>query len=394
MGRAPRDAGGAGPARWRRLWRLDPDIAFLNHGSFGAVPRDVEAEQDRLRAEIERNPVRFLARELADRLDAARRELADFVGADGAGLVFVSNATTGVATVLGSLEVGPGDELLTTDHAYPACRRALDRLAARSGAQLVVAHVPFPLANPSEITAAILDKVGPRTRLAMIDHVTSPTAVVFPVAEIAAALQGRDVPVLVDGAHAPGMVDLAIDRLGVAAYTGNCHKWLCAPRGAGFLWLCESWRSRVRPLVTSHGAGGPWGERPPLWAEFDWTGTFDPTPWLCVPAAIRWLGGLLPGGWAALRDNNHRLAVHARKVVCDLLEAEPPCPDEMLGAMAAIPLPEGDDELQRRLLDEHGIEVPVIGWPAPPRRLLRLSAQLYNDTSEYARLGEALRGLW
>ena len=393
MGRNRHDGVGEDPARWRRMWRLDPRIVFLNHGSFGAVPVAVQAEQDRLRAEMEANPVAFLARELGERLEAARAVLAAFIGAEDEGLVFVANATSGIATVLESLDLARGDELLTTDHAYPACRRALERVASRHGARVVVAEVPFPLASETAVVDALVRRVGARTRLALVDHVTSPTALVLPVERIVAELGDRDVPVLVDGAHAPGMLDLHVAATGAAAYTGNCHKWMCAPRGAGFLWLREDWRDRVRPLVTSLGAAGAWASRSLLHAEFDWCGTFDPTAWLSVPGAIRFMGSLLPGGWEELRRDNHRLIVRAREELCRALNLEPPCPESMLASMASVPLPDGDDEVQARLLAEHRIEVPVIAWPGPPRRLLRVSAQLYNHLEEYRRLAVALRGV-
>ena len=381
------------------LWPLERGVIFLNHGSFGACPAEVLRHQAALRAEMEAEPVRFLSRELDDRLDAARRALADFVGADPDDLAFVVNATSGVNAVLRSLAFRPGDELLTTDHAYNACRNTVDFVADRAGARVVVARVSFPVASPAEVVDAVMARVTPRTRLALLDHVTSPTALVLPIERLIADLAGRGVEVMVDGAHAPGMVPLDLRTLGAAYYSGNCHKWLCAPKGSAFLWVRRDRRPDVRPLTISHGANATRTDRSRFHLEFDWTGTSDPTAWLTVPAAIEYLGSLLPGGWPALMARNRALALEARQLVCTAAATPPPCPDEMVGSLASIVLPDGPpadigwrrpDPLQRRLFDGWGIEVPVMSWPAAPRRLLRISAQLYNRRDHYARLAEAL----
>jgi isopenicillin-N epimerase len=343
-------------------------------------------QQGQLREELEREPVDFLVRRLPDLWDAARARLAGFLGADPQGLVALANATTAVNTVLRSLVLEPGDELLLTDHAYPASRNALERVAAGSRARVVVARVPFPCDSPGVVTEAVLAGVTPRTRLAMIDHVTSPTGMVLPVGEIVRALDARGVDALVDGAHAPGMLPLALDHLASAYYAGNCHKWLCAPKGAGFLHVRADRRDGVRPLVTSHGATERRAGRSPFHDEFDWMGTDDPTPFLCVPAAIEFLGSLLPGGWPEVYERNRRLALEGRAILASALGLGPPCPDEMIGSLAALPLPDGIDPLQAALR-EQGIEVPVIAWPQRPKRLIRISAQLYNDRSQYVRLG-------
>jgi isopenicillin-N epimerase len=388
------------PNALRDCWQLDPAVAFLNHGSFGACPTRVLEAQAELRSRLEREPVRFFVRELPGLQGAARAEVAAFVGARPEDLAFVRNATAGVNAVLRSLELEPGDEVLTTDHEYNACRNALDFAAARRGARVVVARVPFPLADPDAAAAAVLAAAGPKTRLALLDHVTSPTALVLPVARLVADLRARGVETLVDGAHAPGMVDLDVERLGAAFYVANCHKWLCAPKGAGFLWARRDRQAGLHPTSISHGLNAPPSARSRFQVEFDWTGTDDPTPALCVPEAIRFMGALLPGGWPEVRARNHALALEARDLLAATLGVAPPCPDEMVGAMAALPLPDGSpepppsalymDELQNRLLDGHGVEVPVIPWPAPPRRLLRVSAQVYNTIDDFRRLAAVL----
>jgi isopenicillin-N epimerase len=383
-------------------WTLDPAVTFINHGSFGACPRPVIAAQTRLRERMEEEPVRFLVREIGERLDEARRALAAFIGADPRDLAFVPNATTAVNAVLRSLPFAPGDELLVTDQAYNACRNALDFAAGRAGACPVVVAVPFPLASAEEVVDAILARVTRRTRLALLDHVTSPTGLVLPIARLVRALAARGVDTLVDGAHAPGMVPLDVTALGAAYYAGNCHKWLCAPKGAGFLHVRRDRQAAVRPVTISHGANNPRTDRSRFLLEFDWTGTGDPTPYLCVPEAIRFLGTLLPGGWPALMAHNRGLALEGRRVVGRALGVPPPCPEEMIGSLAALPLPDGReplapplylDPLQDALFERFAIEVPIVSWPAPPRRLVRLSCQAYNAPAQYERLASALTAL-
>ncbi|MDP6606921.1 MAG: aminotransferase class V-fold PLP-dependent enzyme [Dehalococcoidia bacterium] len=386
------------------FWALDPDVTYLNHGSFGATPRPVLERQQSLRDELEREPIDFLSRSRERRIDEARKALADFVGASASGLAFVPNATTGVNSVLRSLRFEAGDELVVTDHAYNACRNALDFVAERWGATVSVAPLPFPLASPDEIVDAVAGALTARTRLAMIDHVTSPTALVLPLPELVSAIAGRGVEVLVDGAHAPGMVELDLDELatlGMTYYAGNCHKWLCAPKGAGFLWVAPGRQPAIRPTVISHGANRDTSLRSRFHLEFDWTGTTDFTPWLCVPTAIEAVGGRVEGGWAALRLRNHELALAARDLLTATLGiATPPCPDEMVGSMAALPLADaggvvanGPDTLSQQLRDQFGLEVPVMPWRSPRLRLLRVSAQLYNTRADFERLADALRAL-
>jgi isopenicillin-N epimerase len=391
------------PSEWAGLWPLDPAVAFVNHGSFGACPHAVLQRQDELRARMEAEPVRFLSRELEAMLDAARVELGAFLGASADDLAFVPNATTGVNTVLRALAFVPGDEILTTDHAYQACRNACARVAARAGARLVVASVPFPLDSPERVVEAVLPRVTPRTRLALLDHVTSPTGLVFPIERLVGELAARGVDTLVDGAHAPGMVPLDLRALGAAYYAGNGHKWLCAPKGAAFLYVRPDRQARIHPLVTSHGLSSPRRDRAPFRLEFDWTGTGDPTPYLALPEALRYVGGLLPGGWPAVMARNRETALAARRTLCRALGVPTPAPDAMLGSLASVPLPDGGlrdltvgkplDPLQTALYREFKIEVPVLAWPVLPRRLLRVSAQLYNGPAQYERLAAALADL-
>ena len=387
-------------SQWAALWPLDPAVAFLNHGSYGACPTEILRHQSALRAEMEAEPVRFLGRELEGRLDAARAALAAFVGADPDDLAFVANATGGVNAVLRSLRLEAGDELLTTDHAYAACRNTLDYVAERTGARVVVATVPFPVSTPQAVVDVVLAGVTPRTRLALVDHVTSPTGLVLPLERIVAALSARGVDTLVDSAHAPGMIPLDLDRLGAAYYSANCHKWLCTPKGSAFLWVRRDRQAGIHPLTISHGAKGERAGRTRFRLEFDWTGTQDPTAWLTVPRALEYLPGLVEGGWPALMARNRALALEARRRLCAAVGTPPACPDEMIGSLASVLLPDNPrtptgwrvpEPLQARLFDAHGIEVPVMRWPGPPRRLVRVSCQLYNRVEQYAALADALR---
>ncbi len=401
-----------------RYWPLDPSATYLNHGAYGACPWPVLQEQSEWRARMERQPTYFNDQELEGHLDRARAALAGLLGADADDLCFAPNATTGVNTVLRSLEFNPGDEILTTDHEYNACRNAIRFVGERSGAREVVASIPLPIDDPGQVTEAILAGVTSRTRLAVVSLVTSPTGLVFPVADIVRGLAERGVDTLVDGAHAPGMLPLDLDALGAAYFTGNAHKWLCTPKGSAILHVRRDRQASMRPLVISHGTNSPRHDRSRFRLEFDWAGTGDPSPYLVIPRALEFMGGLLPGGWSELQARNRDLAVAARRLLLDALGGQAPLvPDSMLGSLAAVELPAsleptaerpdtaaGDatypfDPLHDALWNDHRIEVPVYPWPHSPadqqpvRRLLRVSAQVYNSIDDYERLAAVLTAL-
>jgi isopenicillin-N epimerase len=364
----------------------------------------LEAQQA-LRQRMEAEPVRFLTGDLPALLDEARRDVAAFLRADPEGLAFVTNATTGVNAVLQSLRFEPGDELVTNDHEYNATINAMRAVANRDGARLVIARIPFPILGPDEAFDAILGAVTERTRLVFVSHVTSPTALVLPVHQLVAELDRRGIDTLVDGAHAPGMVPVDVDGLGAAYWTANGHKWMCGPKGSAVLWVRADRRDRIHPLVVSHGANDPLADRTRFRAEFDWVGTQDPTPFLALPIAIEWMAASAPsgGGWPEVMATNHALAIGARDRIAAVLGVEAPATDEMLGSMAALPVPglRGDaaaKTLGKTLELEDHIQVPLGEWPVraawagdgPDKVLLRISAQRYNELADYDRLAEAL----
>ena len=377
----------------REAWTLEPDVAFLNHGSFGACPRVVLDAQAAQRARMEAEPVRFFVRELEPLLAEVRARVAAFVGAAEDDVVFVRNATEGCNAVLRSLDLAPGQTIVRTSHGYGAVNHTIDYVCERAGAGVVVAELPFPIAGPEEAIGAVLGAVDERTRLVVIDHVTSPTGVVLPIAELVGALRERGVETLIDGAHGPGMFDLDLQGLGAGYYTGNFHKWCCAPKGAALLHVRRDLQPSVLPTRISHGYRSP-RPRSRFLETFDWTGTDDPTALLCVPAALDFLASI--DGFGALREEAFARLRRGRDRLADALGVAAPVPDAMLGLLAALPLPDGDgapptsalylDALQLALFERHRVEVPIVPWPAPPRRLIRISSALYTTDEELERL--------
>ena len=390
----------AAAARGRFL--LDENVTCINHGMLGACPVDVLDRQTEWRTRIERQPSAFVLRELPARLDDARQALAELIGAQPASLVLVPNVTTALSAVLRSRSFDPGDEILTTDHAYLSCRNLLDFVAQTTGARIVTARIETPVLHPDAIVEAVLDRVTARTRLAVLDHVTSPTAIVFPIATLVDRLAALGIDTLVDGAHAPGMLPLDIDAIGAAYYAGNCHKWLCSPRGAGFLHVRRDRGEGLHPPVISRGYGISSGNRPRLHLEFDWLGTADPTPLICIPDAIGFLRKQLPGGLSALYARNRDLAIDAARALGQALPLVRLAPDAMVGSMIAFQLPDpfafaaGDSaaSLQQRLYEVYGIDVSVASLPSQRRLALRISAQIYNSIGDFRRLGAVLRDLY
>jgi isopenicillin-N epimerase len=377
-------------------WPLDPGIVYLNHGTVGVTPRAVMRARQDILEEIELQPARFMLRELMrlgpqpeepTRLRAAARTVAAFLGAGADGLVFVDNATSGVNAVLRSLALEPGDEILIHDHAYGGIARTAAFVARERGARVVTMAWPFPAHGAGAFVDAVERAITARTRVAVLDHVSSATALVLPLAQMAAACRAHGVPVLADGAHAPGAIPVDIEALGVDWYAANLHKWAFAPRGCGVLWAAPRRRDGLHPTVISWGIDHHWQQ------EFDWTGTRDPSPWLAAPAGIAFMTGVL--GVDAMRAHNHALAWRAALALTQRLGLPWDTPESMIGCMATLPLPhalgQGDEAAQRLrdwLLFERRIEAPVIA--RGDRLWVRVCAQVYNDDDDIEQLGRAI----
>ncbi|HEY1612530.1 MAG TPA: aminotransferase class V-fold PLP-dependent enzyme [Rhizomicrobium sp.] len=369
----------------RAAFELAPDRLPLNHGSFGAVPRVVREEQDRWRAHIERDPTSFYAFELPALLRAGANGPAKRFGGESGDWVFCENATAAVSSVLHGLQLGPGDEIVTTSHAYGAVLQAMRWIAARTGAALVLAELPAILTSEDEVAAAVERVLGPRTRLLVVDHITSASAAILPVARLATLARHFEVPVLVDGAHAPGHIALDVPALGVDWYTGNAHKWLFAPRGCGLLWTAPARQAETRPAVLSHGTDKGYTE------AFDWIGTRDPSAWLCFDTAAAAHDGF---GGAALMAGNRAMAAQGAAHLVERLGLVPSAPASMRGAMAALTFGEAPDDpelpnaFRRALTAEHGVVAPISVLAG--KLWLRISAQIYNAPEDYERCATAV----
>lgn len=398
------------PLRYGRallpLWPLDPSITYLNHGTVGATPHAVLAAQQALRDEIERQPARFLLRELTAigqqggrggegppgeprlRMRAAAAQVAPWLGVAGDDLVFVGNATAGANAVLASFPLQAGDEVLVTNRTYGAVARAAAHHAARAGARVNTVDLPYPASDTATLVDTVAAALTPRTRLAVLDHISPETALLMPLAEMAAACRARGVAVLADGAHAPGAVPVDIPALGVDFYTANLHKWAFAPRSSAVLWAAPRWREQLHPPVISWGLGLGWH------AEFDWIGTHDPTPFLAAPAGWAFIDQAL-GGREALWARNHQLAWDTAVRLAERWGLPWPTPRAMVGSMVSVPLPPslGGDAaaagaLKDWLLYQRQIEAQILA--IDEALVWRLSAQAYVDEEDVERFTQAL----
>jgi len=369
----------------RPHFALDPDVVFVNHASFGATPRQVLAARRALEDELEAQPVAFMA-SVPARVRAMITRVAPLLGAPADQLFPVDNATSGITAVLRSLSLGPGDALLTTNLAYAAVRKILTFVAERTGAELIVAEVPFPTAGPEQVVEAIEAAVTDRVRLAIIDHITSVTGLILPVEELVPRLQARGIPVLIDGAHVPGHLPVDLAALGADYWVGNFHKWMFTPKGCAVLHAAPSTHTTLAPLVISHG----WGESLP--AAFDFQGTRDPTGWLSVPAALDFAHQL--GGWPEIQAYNRSLAHRGAQRIASALGLQWPAPPEMCPALVSL-IREGptgrarSQQLVARLLADH--QVQSFSMPVPQGIVVRVCAQVYNTDDDMARLEAALR---
>lgn len=384
-----------------RQWALDPDLTFLNHGSYGAVPRAALECQAQIRARMERDPVRFFKVDLERLMDEARERIGRFCNCRPDDLAPMPNATVALCTVIWNSRLGPGDEVLITDHEYMSIVNELERYAQFTGVKVVKAKVPFPIQSPQQVHDAVLAAATPRTRLAIIAHITSATSLIFPIKRITQDLLARGIDVCVDGAHTPGQVPCDVRGLAPTYFVGSFHKWLSAPKGSGFLYVRPDKQPGFRPWALSSRAHKVRPERALFLRDFDYVGTNDYSAFLSVPAAIDAIDAMAPGGWPEVMRRNHELALEAREIVSRRLNIPLAAPAEMIGSMATIPLPEPapelldratlyDDPLQDELVNHHRIVVPIWRLSADNRRVVRVSAQLYNTPAQYELLADAL----
>jgi len=380
-------------ASWRQYhshWSLRSGVTYLNHGSFGPPPLAVREAKALWQARLDQQPMDFFVRQYEPSWFAARDSLARFVGADPGNLIFVDNATAGMNVIADSFPLSAGDEVLLTDHEYGAVRRTWARVCDRVGAAMTVVELPLPMADEATIVEAIVAAITPRTRVAVISHITSPTAITLPISAICTALRERGIAVCIDGPHAVAQVPLDLETLGCDFYTASCHKWLSAPFGSGFLWVAPQHHAMVRPSTMSWGRLLP--RRPESWSdEFVWSGTRDPSAWLTVSTAIHWLESI---GIERFRSQSHALAQMARRKLTELFGTTPLAADDpkWYTSMAHVPLPGGAYEtLQQQLWEQYGIEVPVVFWKE--RWFIRVSCHLYNEPVQIDRLVTALETL-
>lgn len=371
----------------RELFLLDPEVVFLNHGSYGACPRPVFEEYQRWQRELERQPVEFLARRSDELLDGARRGLGAYLNAAAEDLVFVPNATSGLNVVARSLPLGDGDEVLSTDHEYGALDLTWEHICAKAGARYVRRSVPLPVTSPEEVVEAVWGGVTARTKVLFLSHVTSMTALTFPVVELCRRAREAGILSIVDGAHGPGHVPVDLREIGADVYAGNCHKWMCAPKGSAFLHVRPEQQAWVEGMIVSWG----WAAGHTFVSRNQWQGTRDLAAFLAVPAAIAFQA---EQGWDGVRARCHELAREARRRLAEVIGLGPICPDPAagwpwFGQMVAAPLPAGDGAaVQRRLYEEYRIEVAVTEWAG--RELLRVSFQGYNTEEDLEALVGAL----
>jgi isopenicillin-N epimerase len=388
-------------------WRLDPSITFLNHGSYGACPEVVIDAQNEIRSLMEREPVRFYMQHLERLSDVVRQRVGQFINARPQDIAFAPNATVAIATILNNIDFKPGDEILVNTHEYMSAINELGRMEQRLGTKTVKALVPFPIQNEQQVIDAVMGAVTPRTKLAIISHITSPTAIILPVKKLTDLLHARGVRVMIDGAHSPAQVPIDVVDLGADYYVADFHKWVSSPKGSAFIHVQPGLQKGFRPICLSSRVHNVRDDRAPFLAEFDYVGTSDYSPLLAVPAALDFFEKALPGGIPALMKRNHDLVIKGRAAICKATGLMPPAPDEMLPSMATILLPAAPsiyknppkgtprstfgDPLQDRLVEEHRIQVPVWALPDCGTRFTRISAQLYNTLAEFEYFGQALK---
>jgi isopenicillin-N epimerase len=389
-----------------RHWQLNESLVYLNHAQYGATPVRVLRAQAELRERMERDPTRFLKVDLEPLMDGVREKLGGLLGCSPADLGLMRNATYALCTILRNTPFKTGDEILVTDQEYPSLHNELERMQATQGVKVVKATIPFPIRSGQVVLDRLLALVTPRTKMVIVSHITSASAMIYPVASIVREMQERGIDVVVDGAHSPGQIHVDVGAIRPAYFVGSGHKWLSGPKGIGFFYCRPDRQHLFRPLALSGRAHKVRPNRSLFLRDYDYQGTDDYSALLSLPTAIDTMQSLLPGGWSALLRHNHELAMAGREIVANALGVEPPCPTGMLGSMVTLPLPEApphlrnrptcyDDALQDALLERHRIVVPIwrlnAGDGALGQRVVRFSAQLYNTLEQYELLGRAMK---
>lgn len=386
------------PSPLASYWNLSLDIVFLNHGSFGANPKYITDKQKEYIDMLEAEPVDFSVRKMYSYYQESKKSLSEFVGTNADNIYFVTNTTIGINHVLYNQD-GQKGEWLTTNHAYGACLHAFQKIASLKSAEVIKVNIPFPLQSENDILSAIESGITPKTKLAMIDYITSSSAIIFPIQKIIQFLRSKNIISIVDAAHAPGMVDLNIDELEPDFLVGNCHKWICSPKGSAFVYVHPKHQANYKPVYYSFYNDFD-EEKNAHWSnQFIWEGTRDYSPYLCVKDAIAYLPTLVENGWQEIQSHNRDLAIQASKYIAEKLEVALPVPESMLGSIVNIPL--WDDivpnttfnyytKVKLELYNNYRIEVPCVLFPKAPTQYIRISAQLYNTMEQYEYLADCL----
>ncbi|HPS28750.1 MAG TPA: aminotransferase class V-fold PLP-dependent enzyme [bacterium] len=384
---------------YSHLFLIEPGFTALNHGSFGSCPAEIINYQFELVKKMESLTTRFFTRIVKDLNAESMYSLSRFVNASSADMIFIRNATTAANAVINSMTFKPGDEIVTTNLIYGSCRNALDYAAQTKGAVIKKANIPFPVKSENEIAESILGLITKKTKLIFIDHVTSETALILPVQKICDEANRLGIDVFIDGAHAPGMLPLDISAINPTYYTGNCHKWICAPKGTAFLFVRpEKQESVIPPIISNYFCQGETSNAR-FHSSFDWSGTMDYTNYACVGKTIDYLENKVSGGWNGIMKRNHELVITGRNIITKELHLDQYLPDELIGSMATIKLNStadidpktGIDLIQMELLDKYNIETVITTLYPTKQRILRISAALYNNETDYEKLAEALK---
>lgn len=383
----------------RAEWPIPPGLTMVNHGSYGVCPTGVRDAQRELRARMDADPVRFFKVDLEAYADRVRDRISRLVNADPACLALVPNATFAVATVLHAADLSEGDQVVVTSHEYNATLNELRRIEQRTGCRVVTADIPMQGVTPGLVLERVLDAISARTRLVVVSHVASASALVFPVHEIVREVRARGIDILVDGAHAPGQVPVDLGALRPTYYAASSHKWLCTPKGTGFFYAERDKHEFIKPLALSCRVHESRDDRAPFLCDFDYVGTNDYTGNLVTPEAIEHLAAQLPGGFEEIMRRNHELVLEGARLIAERTGAELHAPDEMVGSMVGLILPDDpaperpctfEDPIWDALYERHAIQVPVWALPGVAKRVMRVSAHLYNSLADYEKLAGAL----